>query len=138
MEDLLEDDEVVFVLTAAGYAKCVLAEEFRTQGRGGVGIRAAKLNEDDDVKQIIYTSAHAYLLFFTSQGRTFRLKAYEIPRQGRESRGIPLVNFLNLAEDETVAEVIDTRDYETYPHLFFVTQKGRVKRSLLTGIRQHI
>ena len=132
MEDLLEDDEVVFVLTAAGYAKCVLAEEFRTQGRGGVGIRAAKLNEDDDVKQIIYTSAHAYLLFFTSLGRTFRLKAYEIPRQGRESRGIPLVNFLNLAEDETVAEVIDTRDYETYPHLFFVTQKGRVKRSLLT------
>ena len=84
------------------------------------------------MKQIIYTSAHAYLLFFTSLGRTFRLKAYEIPRQGRESRGIPLVNFLNLAEDETVAEVIDTRDYETYPHLFFVTQRGRVKRSLLT------
>ena len=132
MEDLLEDDEVVFVLTAAGYAKCVLADEFRTQGRGGIGIRAAKLNEDDDVKQIIYTSAHAYLLFFTSLGRTFRLKAYAIPRQGRESRGIPLVNFLNLAEGETVAEVIDTRDYETYPHLFFVTQQGRVKRSLLT------
>ncbi len=132
MEDLLEDDEVVFVLTAAGYAKCVLADEFRTQGRGGVGIRAAKLKEDDDVKQIIYTSAHAYLLFFTSLGRTFRLKAYEIPRQGRESRGIPLVNFLNLAEGETVAEVVHTRDYETHPHLFFVTQQGRVKRSLMT------
>lgn len=132
IEDLMQDDEIVFLMSARGYVKYMLAEEFRTQSRGGVGIRAAMLNEGDDIREMIHTTAHAYLLFFTNLGRMFRLKAYQLPRQGRNSRGVPLVNFLNLAEDETVAEVIDTRDYETMPYLLFITQQGKIKKSLFT------
>lgn len=132
LEDLIEDDMVVFVMSSAGYGKCVLASEFRTQGRGGMGVKATAAAEDDKIKKIIHTSAHAYLLFFTNFGRMFRIKAYELPLRKRQSKGIPLVNFFDLQEGERIAEVIDTRDYETYPYLLFVTRKGQVKKSLFT------
>lgn len=132
LEDLIEDDMVVFVMSSAGYGKCVLASEFRTQGRGGMGVKATAATEDDKIKKIIHTSAHAYLLFFTNFGRMFRIKTYELPLRKRQSKGIPLVNFFDLQEGERIAEVIDTRDYETYPYLLFVTRKGQVKKSLFT------
>lgn len=131
-EDLIDDDMVVFVMSTEGYVKCVLAEEFRTQGRGGGGVKVASVNEDDDIKKIIHTSAHSYLLFFSNFGRAFRVKAYEMPFMRRESKGTPLVNFFELGQDERIDEVIDTRDYETNPYLLFVTQKGQVKKSLFT------
>ncbi len=132
LEDLIDDEMVVFVLSTAGYAKCVLASEFHTQGRGGVGIRAASINEDDNIKKIIHTSAHSFLLFFTNFGRMFRIKAHQLPFQRRQSKGTPLVNFFDLHEGERIAEVIDTRDYETCPYLLFVTRKGLIKKSLFT------
>ena len=132
LEDLIDDDMVVFVMSAAGYGKCVLASQFRTQGRGGLGIKAATVNDDDNIKKIIHTSAHSYLLFFTNFGRMFRIKAYELPFQGRTAKGVPLVNFFDLQDGEEIAEVIDTRDYETFPYLMFVTQKGLIKKSLFT------
>ncbi len=135
IEDLIDDDDLVVTLSSSGYIKSVSAEEFRTQARGGRGVTAAKLKDDEDdiVEQLLHTSAHAYLLFFSNQGRVYRIKAHEIPVTSRTSRGLALVNLLQLQDGERIQAVVDTRDYETNRFLFFATRQGRVKKTLFTA-----
>ncbi len=129
IEDLIDDEDLVFTLSAAGYVKTVASDEFRPQGRGGRGVAGTKLKDGDYVIKLIHTSAHAYLLFFTSLGKVYRLKAHEVPSASRTARGTAIVNLLQLEPDERVAAVIDTRDYETKRFLFFATRGGRVKKT---------
>ena len=129
IEDLIDDDPLVFTMSASGYVKTTPAEEFRAQGRGGRGIAGAKLKDEDTLTHLIQTSAHSYLLFFSTRGRVYRLKAHEIPVATRTARGTAIVNLLPLQEDETIQAIIDTRDYETNRFLFFATAKGRVKKT---------
>ncbi|WP_419924534.1 DNA gyrase subunit A [Candidatus Poriferisocius sp.] len=129
IEDLIDDEELIFSLSAAGYVKTVVPDEFKTQGRGGKGVIGANLKDGDYIATLIHTSAHAYLMFFTSMGRVYRLKVHEVPRTSRTARGMAVVNLLHLAPEETISAVIDTRDYETMRYLLFVTQRGVVKRT---------
>ena len=135
IEDLIDDEDLVVTLSSTGYVKSVSAEEFRTQGRGGRGVTGAKLKDDDDdvVTHLLHTTAHAYLLFFSNRGRVYRIKAHEIPISSRTSRGMALVNLLQLESDERIQAIVDTRDYETNRFLFFATRQGRVKKTLFTA-----
>lgn len=135
IEDLIDDDDLVVTLSSSGYIKSVSAEEFRAQGRGGRGVTGAKLKDDDDdlVDHLLHTTAHAYLLFFTTKGKVYRIKAHSIPVTSRTSRGMALVNLLQLESEEQVQAIIDTRDYETNQYLFFATRQGRVKRTLMSA-----
>ena len=135
IEDLIDDEDLVVTLSSTGYIKSVSIEEFRTQGRGGRGVTAAKLKEDDDdlVTQLLHTTAHAYLLFFSNRGKVYRIKTHEIPVSSRTSRGTALVNLLQLEGDESIQAIVDTRDYETNRFLFFATRYGRVKKTLFTA-----
>lgn len=132
IEDLIEDEELVVTMSAKGYIKTVSSDAFRTQGRGGRGVTGAKLKDEDYVTHIIHTSAHAYLLFFSSRGRVYRLKAHEIPMKDRTARGTAIVNLLPLQPGETIQSIIDTRDYETNRFLFFCTKNGQVKKTKFT------
>ncbi|MFN8049879.1 MAG: DNA gyrase subunit A [Acidimicrobiales bacterium] len=133
IEDLIDDEEIVVMMTAAGYIKTVSADAFRTQGRGGRGVSGTKLKDDDYVTDIIHSSVHAYLLFFSNRGRVYRLKSYQIPMMERTARGTALVNLLQLQPDEHIQTVIDTRDYETNRYLFFVTRNGIGKKTLFNA-----
>jgi len=130
--DLIEDEELVVTLSRNGYVKSVQADAFRTQGRGGRGVQAAKLRDNDYVAHILSTTAHSYLLFFSNRGRVYRLRAHEIPQKDRTARGTAIVNLLPLAPDERIQAVIDTRDYETSRYLFFATKRGQVKKTRFT------
>jgi len=135
IEDLIDNEELIVTLSTTGYIKSVSVDEFRTQGRGGRGVTAAKLKDDDDdiVAHLLHTTAHAYLLFFSTKGKVYRIKAHSIPMTGRSARGMALVNLLELDPDESIQAVIDTRDYETNRFLFFATRFGRVKKTLFTA-----
>jgi len=128
-EDFIEDAALVVTMTKAGYIKTVAASAFRTQGRGGRGITGTKLKEEDLVTQIIHTTAHAYLLFFSNKGKVYRLKAHEVPMKERTARGIPIVNLLPLESSERIQAIIDTRDYPEDRFLFFATKNGQVKKT---------
>jgi DNA gyrase subunit A len=130
--ELIEDEELVVTLSRNGYVKSVQADAFRTQLRGGRGVQAAKLRDNDYVAHILSTTAHAYLLFFSNRGRVYRLRAHEIPQKDRTARGTAIVNLLPLAPDERIQAVIDTRDYETSRFLFFATKRGQVKKTRFT------
>jgi DNA gyrase subunit A len=130
--DFIDDEELVVTLSAKGYTKTVAADAFRTQGRGGRGVAGTKLRDDDYVTHIISTTAHAYLLFFSTRGRVYRLRAHEIPMKERTARGTAIVNLLPLAPDERIQAIIDTRDYESHRYLFFATKKGQVKKTKFT------
>ena len=132
IEDLVDDKELVLTMTAAGYIKSVEAGAFRTQGRGGRGIAGGKLKDEDYVTKVLHTTAHAYLLFFSTRGRVYRLRAHELPERDRTARGLPLVNLLELQPGERIQAVIDTRDYETNRYLFFATRRGTVKKTRFT------
>jgi len=129
IEDLIDDEELVVTMSERGYVKTVPADSFKAQGRGGRGIAGAKLRDGDYVTHILTTTAHAYLLFFSTRGRVYRLKAHEIPRKDRTARGTAIVNLLPLQPDERIQAIIDTRDYETNRFLFFATRKGQVKKT---------
>ncbi len=135
IEDLIDDEALVVTLSTTGYIKSVSIDEFRTQARGGRGVSAAKLKGDDDdiIAHLLQTSAHAYLLFFSNRGRVYRIKTHEIPVTSRSSRGMALVNLLQLQPDEKIQAIIDTRDYETNRFLFFATRQGRVKKTLFNA-----
>jgi DNA gyrase subunit A len=132
MEDLIEDLELVITFSRVGYIKAMPADTFRTQGRGGRGIQGAKVRDEDYVTDIISTSAHAYLLFFSTRGRVYRLKAHEIPMKDRAARGTAIVNLLPLAPNEKIQAIIDTRTYEDHRYLFFCTKLGQVKKTLMS------
>jgi DNA gyrase subunit A len=129
LEDLIADEEIVVTVSAAGYVKSVLANTYRTQGRGGRGVRGAALREDDVVEHVLHTSAHAYLLFFTNRGKVYRVRAHEIPRKDRSAKGVVIHSVLPMEADETIQAVIDTRDYETHRFLVMFTKNGQVKKS---------
>ena len=133
IEDLIDDEELVFAMSTSGYVKTMSIGEFRTQGRGGKGVTGARLKDEDAVAHLIHTTAHAYLLFFSTRGRVYRLKAHEIPSAGRTARGTSIVNLLPLQPDERIQAVIDTRDYESNRFLFFATRSGRVKKTRFTA-----
>ncbi len=129
LEDLIADDELIVTSSQGGYLKSVPASTYRIQGRGGRGIRAAEVSEDDAVTHLVHTTAHAYLLFFTNKGLVHRIKAHQIPRQARTSRGVLAQAVLPLAPDETIESIIDTRDYETARYLVMVTKNGQAKKT---------
>jgi DNA gyrase subunit A len=129
IEDLIDDEELVVTMSQRGYVKTVPSDTFRAQGRGGRGVAGAKLRDDDYVTHILTTTAHAYLLFFSTRGRVYRLKAHEIPRKDRTARGTAIVNLLPLQPNEKIQAIIDTRDYETHRYLFFATRQGQVKKT---------
>jgi len=128
IEDLIEDEPLVFTMSDTGYVKTVSVDEFRLQGRGGVGVAGASLKDGDQIDTIIHTTAHAYLLFFTNQGKVYRIKAHEVPMKSRTAKGVAVVNLLRLDADESVAAVLDTHDYDA-EYLLFVTRNGQVKRT---------
>jgi DNA gyrase subunit A len=128
-EDLIDDEELVVTMTRAGYVKAVPASSFRTQGRGGRGVRSANLKEEDLVAHVIHTSAHAHLLLFSNLGRVYRLRAYEVPVKERTARGTAVVNLLPLAPGEHIQALIATRDFPEDRYLFFATRQGQVKKT---------
>ncbi|MFP3915200.1 MAG: DNA gyrase subunit A [Actinomycetota bacterium] len=129
LEDLIADDELIVTVSRSGYVKSVPASTYRTQGRGGRGIRAAELAEDDAITHLVHTTAHAYLLFFTNTGMVHRIRAHEIPRQTRTAKGVLAQSVLPLEPDERIQSVIDTRDYETKRYLVMVTKHGQAKKT---------
>lgn len=131
LEDLIADEELIVTVSRTGYMKSVPANTYRTQARGGRGVKAAELNEEDVVTHMLHTTAHSYLLFFTNQGRVHRAKAHQIPKQSRTSKGVLAQSVLPLEPDERIQSVIDTRDYETNRYLVMVTKLGMAKKTEL-------
>jgi DNA gyrase subunit A len=129
LEDLIADEELVITITAAGYVKSVLSRSYRTQGRGGRGVRGQQLRSDDVITHVLQTTAHAYLLFFSNLGKVYRIRAHELPRKDRTARGVLVQSVLPMAPDERVEAVIDTRDYETSRFLVAFTKAGQVKKT---------
>jgi DNA gyrase subunit A len=132
MLDLIDDEEVVVVLTSKGYVKTVAADAFRRQSRGGKGVRGSRARDDDYVDKLLTTTAHSYLLLFSNRGKVYRLRAHEIPMKDRTARGTALVNLINLTQDERIQAIIDTRTYEDGAYLFFATTHGTVKKTKMT------
>ena len=130
--DLIEDEEVVVVLSHKGYVKTVAADAFRKQGRGGKGVRGSSLKDEDYVEHLLTSTAHSYLLFFSNRGRVYRLRAHEIPMKERTARGTALVNLIALAPEERIQAIIDTRTYEDGAYLFFATKRGQVKKTRMS------
>ena len=129
LEDLIADDELIITVSATGYVKSVPASTYRTQGRGGRGVKAAEVKDDDVVRHLVHTTAHAYLLFFTNRGLVHRVKAHAIPRQSRTAKGVMAQSVLPIGPEERIQAVIDTRDYETGRYLVMVTRKGQAKKT---------
>ncbi len=130
--DLIDDEEVVVVLSSKGYVKTVAADAFRRQGRGGRGVRGGNLRDEDYVAHLLMTTAHSYLLFFSNRGKVYRLRAHEIPMKERTARGTALVNLLPIENDERIQAIIDTRTYEDGAYLFFATKQGVVKKTKMS------
>ncbi|WP_017767172.1 DNA gyrase subunit A [Streptococcus agalactiae] len=140
-EDLIEEEDVLITLSNKGYIKRLAQDEFRAQKRGGRGIQGTGVNDDDFVRELVSTSTHDTVLFFTNLGRVYRLKAYEIPEYGRTAKGLPIVNLLKLDEGETIQTIINARKEDVAnKYFFFTTQQGIVKRtsvSEFSNIRQN-
>ncbi len=131
-EDLIPERDVVVTITRGGYARRTVSDLYRSQRRGGKGVRGASLRSDDIVEHLFVTTTHHWLLFFTNTGRVLRLKAYELPETGRDAKGQHLANVLALRPDENVAQVMALRDYEVAPYLVLATRGGKVKKTRLT------
>ena len=129
LEDLIADDELIVTVSRTGYIKSVAASTYRSQGRGGRGVKAAATHDEDVIEHLVHTTAHAYLLFFTSKGLVHRLKAHGIPRQSRTAKGVMVQSVLPLDPEERVRAIIDTRDYETGRFLVMVTKNGQAKKT---------
>lgn len=131
MEDLIPDEELVVSITRGGYAKRTRADQYRSQKRGGKGVRGASLRGDDVVQHFIATTNHHWLLFFTTAGRVYRTKAYNLPEASRDARGGHVAGLLSFQPDESIAQVLAVRDYEQAPYLVLATKNGLVKKTRL-------
>ncbi|QIK67913.1 DNA gyrase subunit A [Nocardioides sp. HDW12B] len=131
MEDLIPDEELVVTITRGGYAKRTRADLYRTQKRGGKGVRGATLRGDDVVEHFMATSNHHWLLFFTTAGRVYRTKAYNLPEASRDAKGGHVAGLLSFQPDESIAQVLAIRDYEQAPYLVLATRTGLVKKTRL-------
>lgn len=130
-ESLIPVENIVITLTDKGYIKRMTSETYKTQNRGGVGIKGMTTNEDDFVEKLISMTTHDYLMFFTNKGKVYRVKGYEIPQFSRQSKGLPIVNLLPLDKDEVVKAMLKISKNEEYKNIVFCTQKGLVKRTSL-------
>ncbi|MBO5666411.1 MAG: DNA gyrase subunit A [Firmicutes bacterium] len=128
-EDLIQEAQVAITLTHLGYIKRIPADTYRTQKRGGKGITGVTTRENDFVRNLIITSTHDYLMFFTNTGKAHRIKAYEIPEAQRTAKGTPAVNFLNLMQRERITAVIPVREFSEEKYLIAVTKKGTIKKT---------
>lgn len=139
-EDLIEETDVLITLSNQGYIKRLAQDEFQAQKRGGRGVQGTGVKDDDFVRELVSTSTHDRLLFFTNKGRVYRLKGYEIPEYGRTAKGLPVVNLLKLEENESIQTIINvSKDQEADSYLFFATRQGVVKRTSVSefaNIRQ--
>ncbi|MFS3127772.1 DNA gyrase subunit A [Nocardioides sp. Bht2] len=131
MEDLIPDEELVVSITRGGYAKRTRADQYRTQKRGGKGVRGASLRGDDVVEHFISTTNHHWLLFFTTAGRVYRTKAYNLPEASRDAKGGHVAGLLSFQPDESIAQVLAIRDYDQAPYLVLATRSGLVKKTRL-------
>ncbi|MBS2962110.1 DNA gyrase subunit A [Actinocrinis puniceicyclus] len=131
IEDLIPEEDIVITITRGGYAKRTRTDLYRSQKRGGKGVRGAQLKQDDIVDHFFTTTTHHWILFFTNKGRVYRAKAYELPDSGRDARGQHVANVLAFQPDETIAQVLDLRDYEVAPYLVLATKRGLVKKTVL-------
>ena len=140
-EDLIEEADVLITLSNKGYIKRLNQDEFTAQKRGGRGVQGTGVKDDDFVRELVSTSTHERLLFFTNKGRVYRLKGYEIPEYGRTAKGLPIVNLLKLDEGETIQTIINVQaEHDDHSYLFFTTRHGVVKRTSVTefaNIRQN-
>jgi DNA gyrase subunit A len=132
MEDLIPDEDLVVTITRGGYAKRTRADLYRTQKRGGKGVRGAALKGDDVVEHFMATSNHNWLLFFTTAGRVYRTKAYNLPEASRDAKGGHVAGLLSFQPDEKIAQVLAVRDYDQAPYLVLATRNGLVKKTSLT------
>ncbi len=129
IEDLIEDEPTTITMTYLGYIKRIPMDTYKSQNRGGKGIKGMQTREDDFVKNIFNTSTHHYIMFFTSKGKVYRLKAYEIPESSRTARGTAIVNLLQLDPGEQITAVIPLKEYEEGNYLLMATKKGIIKKS---------
>mgnify|MGYP001077219379 FL=1 len=129
MEDLIPKDNTIIAMTSLGYVKRMTVDNFKAQHRGGKGIKGMQTIEEDYIEDLLMTTTHHYLMFFTNYGRVYRLKAYEIPEAGRTARGTAIINILQLTPGEKVSAMIPIKDYEETKNLFMVTKKGIVKKT---------
>jgi DNA gyrase subunit A len=131
MEDLIPEEEMVVTITRGGYVKRTRSDNYRSQQRGGKGIKGAQLRGDDVVEHFFVTTTHHWLLFFTNLGRVYRAKAYELVEAGRDAKGQHVANLLAFQPDEHIAQVLDLRDYQHAPYLVLATKRGLVKKTRL-------
>src|SRR6478672_9408356 len=131
MEDLIPDEDLVVSITRGGYAKRTRSDQYRSQKRGGKGVRGASLRGDDVVQHFIATTNHHWLLFFTTAGRVYRTKAYNLPEAQRDAKGGHVAGLLSFQPDENIAQVLAIRDYEQAPYLVLATRQGLVKKTRL-------
>ena len=131
-EDLIAEDDVVVTITSGGYAKRTKADLYRQQRRGGRGVKGAALRQDDVVEHFFVTTTHHWILFFTTKGRVYRAKAYQLPEAGRDAKGQHVANLLAFQPDEEIAQVLTLRDYEAAPYLVLATRGGMVKKTKLS------
>ena len=128
-ESLIPEENIMIALTNKGYIKRTTQDTFKSQRRGGVGVKGMNTNEEDFVEQIITTSTHDYILFFTNRGKVYRIKGYEIPEFSRQSKGIPIINLLQVEKDEKISSMISISKEEDYKYLLFATKKGIIKKT---------
>ena len=131
-EDLIPEQDVVITMTKLGYIKRMTTDTFKSQNRGGKGIKGMQTIEEDYVEELFMTSTHNYIMFFTNTGRVYRMKGYEIPEAGRNARGTAIINLLQLMPDEKITAMIPIREYEDGKYLFMATKKGLVKKTPIT------
>ena len=132
VEDLIPEEEMVITITRGGYIKRTRSDNYRTQHRGGRGVKGAQLRADDVVEHFFVTTTHHWLLFFTNTGRVYRAKAYEVQEAGRDAKGQHVANLLALQPGEEIAQVLDIRDYSAATYLVLATRGGLVKKTALT------
>ena len=131
MEDMIPNENTVIAMTNLGYVKRMTVDNFKAQNRGGKGIKGMQTIEDDFIEDLLMTTTHNYIMFFTNLGRVYRLKAYEIPEAGRTARGTAIINLLQLTPGEKISAIIPIKDYEEDRNLFMVTKNGIVKKTPL-------
>ena len=132
MEDMIPVTNTVITMTKLGYIKRMSVDNFKAQNRGGKGIKGMETIEDDYIEELLMTTSHNYLMFFTNFGRVYRMKAYEIPEAGRTARGTAIINLLQLLPEEKITAVIPIREYNDHEYLFMATRKGIVKKTSIT------
>ena len=130
-ESLIPQENIIITLTNKGYIKRCTSDTYKTQNRGGVGVKGMSTNEEDFVEHLINLSTHDYVLFFTNKGKVYRLKGYEVPEFSRQSKGLPIINLLQIEKDEMINSIITINSDEEVKYLFFATKNGLVKKTLL-------